>query len=61
MEYGERKMLVFASKFDLGLGAFDRLKTANAVTTVATFLLLHGTLDSTAFAQSIPFVSLFYT
>ncbi len=60
LEYGERKMIVFASKFDLGLGSFDRLKTDNAVTTVATFLLLHGTLDNDAFAQSIPFVSLFY-
>jgi FlaG/FlaF family flagellin (archaellin) len=59
MEYGERRLLVFASKFDLGLGSLDRLKTDNAVTTVATFLLLHGTLDSDPFAQSIPFVSLF--
>jgi len=60
LEYGERKMIVFASKFDLGIGSFDRLKTPNAVATVATFLLLHGTLDNDAFAQSIPFVSLFY-
>jgi FlaG/FlaF family flagellin (archaellin) len=60
LEYGERKMIVFASKFDLGVGTFDRLKTPNAVATVATFLLLHGTLDNDAFAQSIPFVSLFY-
>ena len=60
MKYGETKMIVFASKFDLGLGAFGGLKTANAITTVATFLLLHGTIGSTAFAQNIPFVSLFY-
>jgi archaellum component FlaF (FlaF/FlaG flagellin family) len=60
LEYGERKMIVFASKFDLSIGSFDRLKTPNAVATVATFLLLHGTLDNDAFAQSIPFVSLFY-
>jgi hypothetical protein len=60
LEYGERRMIVFASKFDLGIGSFDRLKTPNAVATVATFLLLHGTLDNDAFAQSIPFVSLFY-
>lgn len=60
LSYGEEKMFVFASKFDLGLGAFDRLRTANAMTTVATFLLLHGTMGSDAFAQNIPFVSLFY-
>lgn len=53
-------MLVFASDTDLGLGSFGRLETPNAVTTVATFLLLHGTMNATAFAQNIPFVSLFY-
>lgn len=60
IRYGETKMLVFASKFDLEIGSFDRLRTANTVTTVATFLLLHGTIGSNAFAQNIPFVSLFY-
>lgn len=60
VKYGETKMLVFASQNDLGLGSFSRLKTPNVITTVATFLLLHGTLGSTAYAQNIPFVSLFY-
>jgi len=60
LEYGETKMLVFASQNDLGLGSFSRLRTANVVTTVATFLLLHGTIGSNAYAQNIPFVSLFY-
>jgi len=58
--YGETKMIVFASQNDLGLGSFGRLRTPNALTTVATFLLLHGTLGSAAYAQNIPFVSLFY-
>ena len=60
LKYGETKMLVFASQNDLGLGSFSRLRTPNVVTTVATFLLLHGTIGSTAYAQNIPFVSLFY-
>jgi len=60
LAYGETKMLVFASQNDLGLGSFNRLRTPNVVTTVATFLLLHGTIGSTAYAQNIPFVSLFY-
>jgi len=60
LKYGETKMFVFASQNDLALGSFSRAKTPNTVTTVATFLLLHGTLGSTAYAQNIPFVSLFY-
>jgi len=60
LKYGETKMIVFASKNDLGLGSFSRLSTPNTVTTVATFLLLHGTIGSSAYAQNIPFVSLFY-
>ncbi|MFQ6081134.1 MAG: hypothetical protein ACE5OW_05670 [Candidatus Bathyarchaeia archaeon] len=61
VDYEETKMLVFASQNDLGLGSFKRLSTPNVVTTVATFLLLHGTIGSTAYAQNIPFVSLFYS
>lgn len=61
IKYGETKMLVFASKNDLGSGSFDNLKTPNVETTVATFLLLHGTIGSTNYAQNIPFVSLFYS
>lgn len=59
--YGETKMFVFGSQNDLSLGAFSKGKTPNVVTTVATFLLLHGTIGSAAYAQNIPFVSLFYT
>lgn len=61
LSYDDTKMLVFASKFDMGIGSFDRLKTANAQTTVATFLVLHGTIGAMAYAQSIPFVSLYYS
>jgi hypothetical protein len=60
INYGETKMLVFASQNDLGVGSFSRVRTPNSATTVATFLLLHGTKGSTAFAQNIPFVSLYY-
>jgi hypothetical protein len=60
INYGETKMLVFASQNDLGLGAFAKVKTPNVVDSVATFLLLHGTIGSSAYAQNIPFVSLFY-
>jgi len=60
LKYGETKMIVFASDNDLAIGSFKRLNTPNAQTTVATFLLLHGTIGSTAYAQNIPFVSLFY-
>ena len=60
LNYGEEKLIVFASKFDLRIGNFDRLRTANAVATVSTSLLLHGTIGPNPFAQSIPFVALFY-
>ncbi len=60
INYGEAKMLVFASQNDMGLGAFSRLRTANAITTVASFILLHGTIGSKAYAQNIPYVSLYY-
>lgn len=60
IDYGERRLIIFASKNDLDIGSFSRLKTGNSVTTVATFLLLHGTKDDVYFAQSIPFVSMFY-
>ncbi|UCE28694.1 MAG: hypothetical protein JSV85_05300 [Candidatus Bathyarchaeota archaeon] len=60
MNYQDTKMLVFASDDDLDIGSFTRQKTPNAQTTVATFLVLHGTLGSGPYAQSIPFVSLFY-
>jgi hypothetical protein len=53
-------MLIFASDDDLEIGAFNRQKTPNAQTTVATFLVLHGTIGSSPYAQSIPFVSLYY-
>jgi len=58
--YGETKMLVFASQNDLSLGSFSTLRAPNVVTTVATSLLLHGSIGSTPYAQNIPFVSLFY-
>jgi FlaG/FlaF family flagellin (archaellin) len=61
VEYKETEMLVFASQNDLGLGSFKRLSTPNVVTTVATFILLHGDIGSDAYAQNIPFVSLFYS
>lgn len=61
LEYNEETMLVFASKFDLGIGSFDRLKTAQATTTVNTFLILHGIIGSIPYGQSIPYVSLFYS
>jgi len=58
---GETKLIVFASDNDLSQGGFKRLDPPNVVTTVATFLLLHGTLDSSPYAQNVPFVSLFYS
>ncbi len=61
INYGETRMLVFASQNDLSLGAFSKAKTPNVVDSVATFLLLHGKIGSAAYAQNIPFVSLFYT
>jgi len=61
LEYGESKRLIFASANDVGLASFKKLNTPNVVTTVATFLLIHGTLGSNPYAQSIPFVSLFYS
>jgi hypothetical protein len=60
ISYGETKMIVFASQNDLLLGSFSALKTPNVVTTMATFLLLHGTIGTRAYAQNIPFVSIFY-
>ena len=60
INYGETKMLVFASQNDLGIGAFSKLRTANAVATVASYLLLHGTIGTQAYAQNIPYVSLYY-
>ncbi len=60
INYGETKMLVFASQNDLSIGAFSRLRTANTISTIASFLLLHGTIGSRAYAQNIPYVSLYY-
>lgn len=60
LNYGERKMLVFASDKDLDIGGFARQRTPNVETTVATFILLHGTKGSDPYAQNIPFVSIFY-
>jgi hypothetical protein len=60
LNYGEEKLIVFASQNDLGNGDFSRLKTDNAVATVSTSLLLHGTIGSVPFAQNVPFVALFY-
>jgi len=60
LNYGERKMLVFASDKDLDIGGFARLRTPNVETTVATFILLHGTKGPDPYAQNIPFVSIFY-
>jgi len=59
LKHGETKMFVFASVNDLGLAAFKRYGTPNVVTTVATNLLIHGTLGSSPYAQNIPFVSIF--
>lgn len=56
----ETKLIIFASANDLSIGGFKRLDPPNVQTTVATFLLIHGTLDATPYAQNIPFVSLFY-
>jgi FlaG/FlaF family flagellin (archaellin) len=58
--YGETKMLVFASGKDVGTDSFLRERTPNADGVVATFLLLHGTIGSSAFSQNIPFVSFYY-
>ena len=58
--YLETKTIIFASQNDLGLGSFSQLKTPNTVTSVAAFLLLHGTIGSSPYGQNIPFVSLFY-
>jgi hypothetical protein len=59
--HGETKMLIFASANDLNIGGFKRLTTPNVDTTVATNLLIHGSLGPSPYAQNIPFVSLFYT
>jgi hypothetical protein len=60
LNFGDEKMLVFASSKDLALGSFSQLKVAVSVDMVATFLLLHGKIGSTPYAQNIPYVSLFY-
>ena len=60
INYGEEKTLIFASSRDLGIGAFVYLKTDNAVATVSTNLLLHGTVGTLPFGQNIPYVALFY-
>ena len=59
--HGETELIVFASDNDLSQGGFKRLDPPNVETTVATFLLLHGTLGSGPYAQNVPFVSLFYS
>jgi len=59
--YLDTEPVIFASKNDLGLGSFSRLNTPNAPTSVAVFLLLHGTIGSSPYAQNIPFVSIFYS
>jgi hypothetical protein len=61
LNYGDTKMFVFVSKNDLSLGSFSRTNTPNVIATVATFLQLHGTIGSKAYAQNIPYVSLFYS
>lgn len=61
MAYGETIMLVFASGKDLGTDSFLRVRTPNSQGAVATFLLLHGTIGSSAFGQNIPFVTLYYS
>ena len=58
--YAETITLIFASENDLALKSFSRLNTPNAETTVAVFLLLHGTIGTSPYAQNIPFVSIFY-
>jgi len=58
--YLETKTIIFASQNDLGLGSFSQLRTPNKVTSVAAFLLLHGTIGSSPYGQNIPFVSIFY-
>ena len=60
IEYGASIMLVFASGKDLGAGQGFTAEDTEGLATVATFLLLHGTLGSGSFAQNIPYVSLFY-
>jgi len=57
--YGEVKTLVFLSSTDIESG-FLVAKTPTKRVTVATFLLLHGSIGSSDFAQNIPYVSLFY-
>jgi len=61
INHGETKMLVFASGKDLGSNSFNRERTPNSDGVVATFLLLHGMIGSSAFSQNIPFVSFFYS
>ena len=58
--YTETVTVIFASQNDLRLGSFSRLRTPNVDTTVAVFLLLHGTIGTSPYAQNIPFVSIFY-
>jgi hypothetical protein len=62
LNYGEEKLIIFASANDIGGADFARLKTDNVPNgaTVSTSLLLHGTIGSVPFAQNVPFVALFY-
>ncbi len=61
LAHGESALVVFASGNDVGLSSFKRSSTPNVVTTVATNILIHGTLGPSHYAQNIPFVSLFYS
>jgi len=58
--YLETKTVIFASFKDLGLASFQQLKTPQTGgETFPVFLLLHGTIGASPYAQNIPFVSIF--
>ena len=61
LAYGETKMVIFASKYDLGLSKFDRQMTPAANKPAAVFLMLHGQIGDIAYGQNLPFVALYFT
>jgi hypothetical protein len=62
IEYGQTKLIVFASSEDGSFSSADRVKF-EAIPwsghTICSFILIHGTFDSTPYGQNIPFVALY--
>lgn len=62
LEFDQPVSLIFASGKDLAVENFFRERSPNPSpnAVASTFILLHGTIGSTDFAQTIPFVTLYY-